>query len=66
MVDNKTEILERLAKLWDKYPEQRLGQLLENYVFFNGKRGDITSVKLFFQRDENTLEILKSQTGGNE
>jgi mRNA-degrading endonuclease RelE of RelBE toxin-antitoxin system len=62
MVDKnmRRKILSELEKLWDKYPDQRLGQLLENYVFFKGQRGDTTSVRLFFQLDEETLEILKT------
>jgi len=63
MEDDKEEILMRIKELWDKYPHQRLGQLLENYVFINGERGDQTSVKLFYQTDSDTLSILKSQTG---
>ncbi len=54
-----SEILRYLEKLWNKYPDQRLGQLLENYVFFKGARGDKTSVSLFFQEDSETLKILK-------
>lgn len=44
--------------MWDKYPEQRLGQLLENYVFTSGERGDRTSRAMFYQEDEDTLENL--------
>jgi uncharacterized protein YihD (DUF1040 family) len=53
------EILKLLRKLWQRYPDQRLGQLLENYVFFEGKRGDLTSVKLFFQEDWKTQALLE-------
>jgi len=53
------EILSKLAKLWSKYPEQRFGQLLENYVFFSGQRGDKTSVRLFYQIDKRTLRNIK-------
>ena len=52
-------ILEELKKLWEKNPDQRLGQILENYVFFKGQRGDKTSCALFYQEDTDTLEILK-------
>jgi len=27
------EIIEKLDMLWKKHPEQRLGQLLKNYIF---------------------------------
>ena len=52
-------ILKLLEKLWLKSPDQRLGQLLENYVFFQGQRGDLTSVRLFYQEDDITEKILK-------
>lgn len=52
------EILELLKKLWNEYPEQRLGQLLENYVFFSGQRGDETSVRLFHQQDNDTKNFI--------
>ena len=55
------EIIEELKTLWLKYPNQRLGQVLENYVFTKGKRGDLTSIKLFFQKDEDTLQQLKEE-----
>ena len=52
-------MLALLEQLWNKYPDQRLGQILENFVFFQGKRGDLTSVKLFHQEDDVTEKILK-------
>lgn len=52
------EIIDRLHELWLKYPDQRLGQLLENYVFNRGERGDKTSCALFNQEDDETLNIL--------
>ena len=52
------EILEQLRSLWMEFPDQRLGQLLENYVFTNGQRGDRTSCLLFFQEDDDTKKIL--------
>ena len=51
-------ILKLLETLWKNYPDQRLGQILENYVFFKGERGDKTSVKLFYQEDITTEDIL--------
>lgn len=53
------EICAELEYLWNKYPDWRLGQLLENYIFFQGQRGDRTSVRLFFQEDDETLDYLK-------
>ena len=48
----------KLEELWLKSPDQRLGQLLENYLFTKGKRGDMTSVRLFYQDDDETECIL--------
>jgi len=56
-------IVELLRKLWYENPDQRLGQLLENYIFFSGKRGDVTSVRLFYQEDDITERILKDKIG---
>lgn len=53
-------ICDKLKRLWKKSPDMRLGQLLENYVFFNGQRGDNTSVALFYQEDNITEKILDS------
>ena len=53
-----TEITHYLERLWKQYPDQRLGQLLENYVFTRGKRGDKTSGALFFQEDEDTQKNI--------
>ena len=52
-------MIKQLEILWKKYPDQRLGQILENYVFFEGKRGDKTSVRLFHQEDSKTEKIIK-------
>ena len=57
------KILKELEKVWKTYPEQRLGQILENYVFFEGERGDATSVRLFYQTDDETLKYLKAFLG---
>jgi len=59
--NHNKEILKLLKELWDKNPDMRLGQLLENYVFIDGKRGDDTSCKLYYQYDEKTVERLKEE-----
>ena len=48
-------ILQLLENVWNKYPHQRLGQLLENLVFIKG--GD----KMFYQSDEKTIKQLKNE-----
>jgi hypothetical protein len=59
------EILEKLEKLWEIHPNQRFGQLLENYIFNDGERGDETSRALFYQSDEKTLWNIKESLGEN-
>jgi|WetSurMetagenome_2_1015567.scaffolds.fasta_scaffold51167_6 hypothetical protein len=51
-------ICAELQKLWQKYPDQRLGQILENYIFNSGQRGDKTSVALFYQEDDITYKAM--------
>jgi len=51
-------IISKLQKLWEKTPDQRLGQVLENYIFYKGSRGDNTSCVLFYQEDDDTEKIL--------
>lgn len=52
---NNKVILQLLENVWNKYPHQRLGQLLENFVFIKG--GD----KMFYQSDEKTIKQLKNE-----
>ena len=57
-MDERHIIIEKLKLLWDKYPDQRLGQLCENYIFDRGERGDGTSIAMFFQSDDMTEKKL--------
>lgn len=52
------KICDLLKVLWKKYPDQRLGQLLDNYVFSNGERIDKTNAYLFYQEDDETEKII--------
>ena len=52
-------ILGLFKELWLKCPDQRFGQMCENFVFVNGERGDKTSVAMFFQEDDKTLARLE-------
>ena len=61
--DSQKAILKLLRELWERHPQQRLGQLLENYVFYNGQRGDKTSLALYFQYDLETLKVLQGRLG---
>ena len=45
-------IIEGIGQLWDKFPDQRLGQLLSNFVF--GLRTDI-----WYQEDYQSEQVLE-------
>ena len=53
------KICKKLGEAWLKIDsDQRLGQLLENYIFDSGKfRGEATMF-LFYQEDDKTEELL--------
>lgn len=51
--DRINEILNVLSELWHHYPDQRLGQLLENFCFFNKDM-------MFYQEDDISLITLNS------
>lgn len=59
----KGKIIAKLATLWAQHQEQRLGQLLENYVFPMAelKYGGRTAFT-FFQEDDETLRKLEALT----
>ena len=45
------KILEKLKTLWKMVPDERFGQVVENYLLTNKNRGDGTSTELFFTED---------------
>jgi hypothetical protein len=53
------EICAELEKAWLKSPDQRLGQLLENYIFPIKIIDHQTVCLPFFQEDDITLKKLK-------
>ncbi len=55
--DRIDRILEKLGRLWHRRPDQRLGQLIDNYVIPTGKPADETA-PLRSQEDDETEEIL--------
>ncbi len=59
--NHNKEILKLLEKLWQKYSNMRLGQLMENFVFLDGERGDKTSQKLYYQYDEKTIRKINEE-----
>lgn len=54
MSEIKELILNSLAEIAKKYPEQRMGQIIFNYICANCPNNDP-----FFINDENLLEILE-------
>lgn len=50
-VNRIDEVLTNLRILWMNYPDMRLGQLLENFVF--------STDTMFYQEDDVTNEKLK-------
>ena len=50
-------ILEKIGRLWHRYPDQRLGQLIDNYVIPTG-RPAFETAPLRYQEDDETEEIL--------
>ena len=54
MTETKELILNELAKLANKYPQQRMGQLIFNYICANCPNDDP-----FFIEDTKLLEILE-------
>lgn len=55
------EIMLILKRLWYKNPQLRFGQLLENYVFVDGSRGDNTSVRMFYQGDDVSWRNIENE-----
>lgn len=45
-------ICQKLNKVWKEIPDQRLGQLLENYIFGRD------SQNIWFQEDTHTEELF--------
>jgi hypothetical protein len=54
-------ICEKLRRLWHECPDQRLGQLIENYVIPSGNlRGSITCW-IFYAEDDETERKLDQE-----
>lgn len=46
------KILDLVRELWEKYPDQRLGQIMSNYVFDN------KIVDMFYVEDEDVINSI--------
>ena len=58
------ELLKKLTILWEKYPDQRFGQLLFNYTRIGTRVQLGTVADPFWYSDEEILEDIKNETGG--
>lgn len=58
-LDDNKKILRELGKLIDKYPDQRFGQLIANYIFPYYRQRDI-----FFEESSKTLENIENTESG--
>ncbi len=50
----KTQIINKLLKVWNKNPELRLGQFIENAYAF-----DKSNCPLFYMEDEKLIRMLE-------
>ena len=58
------DILVLLKALWHRHPDQRLGQLLENYVFghhLERMKGTVQDGCIFYLEDDEVLEKLREE-----
>jgi len=58
------EILKELEKIWSKYPDLRLGQLIINLSYVKRRNSGLNRENvIYYEEDENFLEFLKSFEG---
>jgi len=56
-------LLDELEKLWNKCPDMRFGQLIENYLFPTTFCSKGAHVYLFHQEDHETIKAIKERSG---
>ena len=55
------EILKELEKIWSKYPDLRLGQLIINLSYVKRRNSGLNRENvIYYEEDEDFLEFLKS------
>jgi len=55
------EILKELEKVWSKYPDLRLGQLIINLSYVKRRNSGLNRENvIYYEEDEDFLEFLKS------
>jgi hypothetical protein len=57
--DRKDRIIDMIRELWHTVPDQRLGQLIENYIIPSGDMRGAATCWLFYAEDDETEERLK-------
>jgi len=58
------EILKELGKVWSKYPDLRLGQLIINLSYVKRRNSGLNRENvIYYEEDEDFLEFLKSFEG---
>ena len=58
------EILKELEKIWSKYPDLRLGQLIIDLSYVKRRNSGLNRENvIYYEEDENFLEFLKSFEG---
>lgn len=53
-----SRICRKIEKLWNLYPDQRFGQLIENYVIPSNNARGAATCWIFYAEDEITEERL--------
>ena len=59
--DDINRIVEKLRRLWLRHPEQRLGQIIENYVIPSGSLRGSDTCWLFYAGDYQTEKNLDAE-----
>ncbi len=54
-------ICEKLEKLWNEYEDQRLGQLIENYIIPSGELRGPNTCWIFYREDDEAEKCLDKE-----
>jgi hypothetical protein len=68
-MNNKTstqeKVLSEILTLWNKYPQQRLGQLLLNFIF-TGKTNDLNDRSMWEMDEKEIVSKVKNELSKGE
>lgn len=59
------KIIELLTRLWQKHPDQRLGQLIVNIVRMNDGRIFTDGPDVFYIEDHDLVEVMEAWLEGD-